>query len=115
MEINGRFWGSIPLAHHCGAHFAWEQLRSEALGQQTVVTARPFKNRRARYAIPDAKHLAAILKDSSIPRARRMRFAFRFFADFLDPRVRYYVWSWCDPLPMLADLAGIRRRRRDSA
>ncbi len=115
MEINGRFWGSIPLAHHCGAHFAWEQLRSEALGQQAVVTARPFKNRRARYAIPDAKHLAAILKDSSIPRARRMRFAVRFFADFLDPRVRYYVWSWCDPLPMLADLAGIRRRRRDSA
>ena len=23
MEINGRFWGSLPLAHHAGAHFGW--------------------------------------------------------------------------------------------
>ena len=116
MEINGRFWGSIPLAWHCGAHFAWEQVRCEALGQSPKTTARPFRNRRARFAIPDAKHLVAVLRDGSIPIRRRLAFTARFLADFLDPRVRYYVWSWRDPRPMLADLAGaIRRRRTDSA
>jgi hypothetical protein len=38
-----------------------------------------------------------------------------FFAHFLEPPVRYYVWSWRDPMPMLADLAGIRKRRKDNA
>jgi len=115
MEINGRFWGSIALAYHCGAHFAWEQVRCEALGRSETGTFRPYRNRRARYAIPDAKHLVAVLRDGSLPLPRRIGFALRFFADFLDPRVRYYVWSWRDPMPMLADLAGIRKRRKDSA
>lgn len=112
MEINGRFWGSIPLAYHCGAHFAWEQVRIEALNQSATETRMPWRNRRARYAIPDAKHLVAVLRDGSLPILRRIGFAVRFFADFLDPRVRYYVWSWRDPMPMFADLAGIRKRKR---
>jgi predicted ATP-grasp superfamily ATP-dependent carboligase len=115
MEINGRFWGSIPLAYHCGAHFAWEQVRCFALDGTAGETARPWRKRRARYAIPDAKHLMAVLRDGSLPIMRRLAFGLRFFADFLDPRVRYYVWSWRDPKPMLADLAGIRRRRKDNA
>jgi hypothetical protein len=57
----------------------------------------------------------AVLRDRALPLTRRIGFALRFFADFLDPRVRYYVWSWRDPGPMLADLAGIRKRRKDSA
>ena len=55
------------------------------------------------------------LRDGSLQLARRIGFALRIFADFLHPRVRYYVWSWRDPKPMLADLAGIRMRRMDSA
>ena len=58
----------------------------------------------------DAKHLVAVLRDGSIPIRRRLAFTARFLADFLDPRVRYYVWSWRDPRPMLADLAGAIRR-----
>ncbi len=111
MEINGRFWGSIPLAYHCDAHFAWEQVRIEALGQGAGPAAGPWRNRRARYTIPDAKHLVAVLRDGSLPILGRIGFGLRFFADFLDPRVRYYVWSWRDPKPMFADLAGIRKRR----
>jgi hypothetical protein len=66
--------------------------------------------------IPDAKHLFAVLRDASIPAGRRIGFAMGFLANFLDPRVRYYVWSWRDPMPMIADLAGaFRRRRKDSA
>jgi predicted ATP-grasp superfamily ATP-dependent carboligase len=111
MEINGRFWGGIPLAYHCDAQFAWEQVRIQALGEPAAGTQRPYRNRRARFLIPDAKHLVAVLSDGSIPLLRRIGFVFRFLADFLDPRVRYYVWSWRDPKPMLADLAGIVRRK----
>ncbi len=111
MEINGRFWGSIPLAYHCGAHFAWEQVRLDVLGQSAGQTTRPYRNRRARYAIPDAKHLFTVLRDGSLSIQRRIGNGLRFFADFLDPRVRYYVWSWRDPMPMLADLTGAIRRK----
>jgi len=116
MEINGRFWGSIPLARHCGAHFAWELVRCFAMGRSDTGTFRPYRNRRARFVIPDAKHLVAVIRDRKLPPFRRLGFALRFFADFLDPRVRYYVWSWRDPMPMLSDLAGaFRRKRRDTA
>ncbi len=111
MEVNGRFWGSIPLAYHCGAHFAWEQFRIEVLGEKSETTARPFRGRRARYVIPDAKHIYAVMRDPALPIGSRLRAALRFVTDFLDPRVRYYVWSWRDPRPMLADLASIVRRR----
>ena len=115
MEINGRFWGSIPLAWHCGAHFAWETYRSAMLGADSGQGA--YRQRRARYVIPDAKRTGLVLKDASLPPGTRLAALVRFFADFLDPRVRYYVWSLSDPGPFFGDMAGIVRRlwRRDSA
>ncbi|MCW1429426.1 carboxylate--amine ligase [Novosphingobium sp. JCM 18896] len=109
MEINGRFWGSIPLAYHAGAHFAWETYRCRMLGERDV-TAPRLKSRRARYVIPDSKHIVAILRDSSLPLGRRLRAAVAFVTDFADPRVRYYVWSWRDPKPFFGDMMGIVRR-----
>src|SRR5690606_28748671 len=44
MEINGRFWGSQPLAYHCGAHFAWEGYRRAVLG--ATDDARPARRQR---------------------------------------------------------------------
>ena len=116
MEVNGRFWGSIPLAWHCGAHFAWETYRCGVLGERGA-GAGPSKQRRARYVIPDAKRTFMVLRDGTLPIGRRLTALGRFFADFLDPRVRYYVWSLRDPRPFFGDLAGIFKRlwRRDSA
>ncbi|MEJ5976958.1 carboxylate--amine ligase [Novosphingobium sp. PS1R-30] len=109
MEINGRFWGSIPLAYHAGAHFAWETYRCRVLGQSDA--AQPeLKSRRARYVIPDSKHIVAILRDSRLPLGRRLRATIGFLADFGDPRVRYYVWSWRDPKPFFGDMLAIVRR-----
>ena len=115
MEINGRFWGSIPLAWHCGAHFAWETYRCGVLdecgeGQGST------RQRRARYVIPDAKRTVLLLRDGTLPVTQRLAALGRFCLDFLDPRVRYYVWSLRDPGPLFADLAGIVRRlwRRDT-
>lgn len=114
MEINGRFWGSIPLAWHCGAHFAWETYSSAVLDKRGGQG--PYHQRRARYVIPDAKRMVLVLRDRSLPLSSRLAALLRFFADFFDPRVRYYVWSLRDPGPFFGDLAGVFRRlwRRDS-
>lgn len=115
MEINGRFWGSIPLAWHCGAQFAWETYRCTVLGERGPGTG-PIRQRRARYVIPDAKRLGLVLRDPKLQVGERLSALARFWLDFLDPRVRYYVWSWRDPGPLFGDLAGIVSRlwRRDS-
>ena len=116
MEVNGRLWGSIPLAWHCGAHFAWETYRCGVLGQRGPGTG-PLRQRLARYVIPDAKRTVMVLRDRALPLRQRFAALARFCLDFLDPRVRYYVWSLRDPGPLVGDLAGIVRRlwRRDSA
>ena len=115
MEINGRFWGSIPLAWHCGAHFAWETYRCGVLGERGP-GAGPVRQRRARYVIPDAKRTVMVLSDGALPLGQRLAVLGRFLLDFFDPRVRYYVWSLRDPGPFFGDMAGIVRRlwRRDS-
>ena len=116
MEINGRFWGSIPLAWHCGAHFAWESYRVGVLDERGPGQG-PNRQRRARYVIPDAKRTVLVLRDGALPITQRLAALARFWLDFLDPRVRYYVWSLRDPGPLFGDLAGIVRRllRRESA
>ena len=139
MEINGRFWGSLPLAWHCGAHFAWETYRCAVLGEEspspvgrgggTAPASSPhprplpagegssYRQRRARYVIPDAKRTVLVLRDPALPITQRLAALAQFWLDFLDPRVRYYVWSLRDPGPLLGDLAGIVKRlwRRESA
>jgi predicted ATP-grasp superfamily ATP-dependent carboligase len=114
MEINGRFWGSLPLAWHCGAHFAWEAYRRAVLGQtEPAPTARD--DLRARYMVPETKRLARILLAPGRigdPFFRRRPFAdlAAYLLDFLDPRARYYVFSRADMRPWLRDMAQIFRK-----
>lgn len=109
MEINGRFWGSIPLARHCGAHFAWEYYRTQ-MGDDAPASPARYLPRKARYVIPDAKQLLITLRDGKRSIAERIGSALRFASDFFDPRVRYYVWSLRDPAPLLADATSVIRK-----
>ena len=109
MEINGRFWGSIPLARHCGAHFACEYYRTQ-MGIEEQAPRATYRALKARYVIPDAKQLLITLRDPNRSLRQRLGNAFRFLTDFLDPRVRYYVWSLRDPVPLLADAVGVVRK-----
>ncbi|MCE7798629.1 carboxylate--amine ligase [Sphingobium sufflavum] len=117
MEINGRFWGSLPLASQAGAEFAWEQYRA-AVPQADGPPQPAYRARRARYAIPDTKRLARILRAPQAevaagqPAPSRWREALAWGADWLDPRTGYYVWDWSDPRPLAGDLIGIIRRGR---
>ncbi len=113
MEINGRFWGSMPLAYHCGAKFAWETWRC-AMGQPSEPPP-VLKKRTARYLVPDSKHVIAQLQNGALPAAQRLKLLASFILQFLNPAARYYVWSWKDPRPFLSDIWSIIRKaaRRD--
>ncbi len=117
MEINGRFWGSLPLASQAGAEFAWEQYRA-AVPEADGALQPPYRERRARYAIPDTKRLVRILRSPASeaaagqPAPDRWREAMAWGLDWLSPATGYYVWDWSDPRPLFGDMIGIIRRAR---
>lgn len=117
MEVNGRFWGSLPLASQSGAHFAWEQYRAAVPEADDGTPPSAYRRRRARYAIPDAKRLVQILRSPVAVTApgqkppSRLREAIAWAAGHLSLTTGYYVWDWRDPMPLLGDLWSIVRRR----
>ncbi len=114
MEVNGRFWGSLPLARHCHAHFAWEAYRRAVLCQ-TDAAPQPLDSLRARYMVPETKRLARLLLGAdriSDPffHPRPMADLMAYIFGFLDPRCRYYVFSRSDPRPFLRDIGQMLRK-----
>ncbi|WP_157216968.1 carboxylate--amine ligase [Flavisphingomonas formosensis] len=114
MEINGRFWGSLPLARACGAHFAWESYRRRILGEHHE--AGPYRaSLRARYMIPETRRLIRLLFQRGriadpFFEPRPIGDLFAWLSGFLDPRMRYYVFSAADPGPFLADMRAAFRK-----
>ena len=106
MEINGRFWGSLPLAYHCGVHFAWETFRTQVLAAD-VHPQGPYPLRKARYLIPDTKHLVRVVTGREWPLREKLSTSLAFAAAFFAPSVRYYVGSFRDLGPLLADIRHI--------
>jgi predicted ATP-grasp superfamily ATP-dependent carboligase len=111
MEINGRFWGSLPLAYHAGARFPL--LCYTLFGLERPLAQAPYRSGvRCRYMIPETKRLARILfaqrqiADKTL-RFRRLPELAGYLADFLRPRGRYYVFELRDPQPFLSDMGQI--------
>ncbi len=114
MEINGRFWGSQPLASHCGAKFGWEAYRLAVLGEVDTVDTR-IKYRRARYMIPETKRLIRVWRDQRAIadphfKPRPIVTLMRFVAGFVDPRMRYFLFDWRDPMPFWADFSAVLKK-----
>lgn len=114
MEINGRFWGSFPLAVHCGAGFALLSYVS-ALGRDLPALPNARADLRCRMVGAELKRLHRILlRPEAIEDKRFVRRPWaelsRFFADYLKPRSRYYVAALDDLSPLWADLRNIIRR-----
>lgn len=114
MEVNGRFWGSLPLAHHCGAHFAWEAYRRQIL-EQTDEAPTPRDDIKARYMVPETKRLLRVMMAPD-----RIEDPFfdptpwkdlrDYVAGFFDMRSRYYVFSSSDWRPWARDLLTMARK-----
>ena len=111
MEINGRFWGSLPLAYHAGAQFPW--LLYQLFGQQRAVTQPAYRaGVRCRFMIPETKRLLRILFQQSRIADRNVSFArapalLGYLADFVRPGSRYYIFEWKDARPFFSDIANI--------
>lgn len=108
MEINGRFWGSLPLAVHAGAGFALLTY-FDTMGLPLEGLPAPRDDIRCRMVATELKRLVRIL--FAPQRICDRRFAvrpaaelWRFVADYFRPNTRYYVWAWDDPKPFVADV-----------
>jgi hypothetical protein len=118
MEINGRVWGSLPLAVHAGMDFparlADLMLRDEdgnvADGDDVDRTYR--RGLRARNLRLDLAWIGGVLsgrrRQRGLPWPPR-RAALGAIASLVDPRIRDDLMSWSDPAPGLAQLGTIAR------
>lgn len=93
IEVNGRFWGSLPLALHAGADFPYA-LYATSLGRAASKFA--FKRTvRCRTLAGDTKWLLATLRQE---KSSKLRAVATYLAAFR-PSVRYFIWAADDPTP----------------
>lgn len=119
MEINGRFWGSLPLAHHAGAHFGWATYSWLARGEDPGPTSYRV-GLRCMHTSPELRRLATILLRPKAIQDKSRRFGkvaavWEFVRTLFDPRTRFYIFSWRDPMPAVMDSWFILRRGIEGA
>jgi predicted ATP-grasp superfamily ATP-dependent carboligase len=108
MEINGRFWGSLPLACHAGASFPWFSYK--LMGMKQPVEQQPYRGgMRCRFMVPETKRLMRVLFQQKEIADRRLAFQrlpelIQYLLDFLRPQTRYFVFEWKDPAPFVRDM-----------
>jgi predicted ATP-grasp superfamily ATP-dependent carboligase len=110
LEVNGRFWGSLPLAIRAGVDFPALYLMSRVAPESVPRMPEYKAGVRCRSLAHDTAALLDTLRTGNRP---RMRAIGSYFASF-SPLVGGYVWSWRDPMPSLLH-PWIRLRRRLSA
>lgn len=106
MEVNGRFWGSLPLAHAAGAWFAREQI-AHAFPDVALRAPPTRRHARARFLVPEGRRLFSILRDGG--GEGRWAALTNFIGQSLNPALSHYVWDWRDPIPMLRDMMNMVR------
>ena len=124
LDLNGRFWTGQALAYHSGAPFVW--LTYAVLGLEEPVAVAPYRaGVVCMGAVSELSRLYALMFRPSALREPGKKYKFhtevaRFVRALCDPRTRYYVFSWRDPMPLVADtvlkamraVAALYRRRR---
>jgi predicted ATP-grasp superfamily ATP-dependent carboligase/protein-tyrosine-phosphatase len=109
MEINGRFWGSLPLATAAGADFPSMLLDLELDGD--IRHYRPYRNDvYCRLLSRDLYWHEAVLRgdaDTRIVKIPRRWEVFKELSLFLNFRHRFDVQSIFDPVPGLIDIGRI--------
>lgn len=109
MEINGRFWNSLPLAVAAGVDFPWLLYRLATEGRvQECFNYRPGV--KCRWLAGDISHLAGVFRgrptgwtDQFPTRQEALSDFLKFFGQDL-----YYDNPWLsDPLPFVAEVGGL--------
>lgn len=105
MEVNGRYWGTLPLAIGAGIDFPLYEWQI-AHGESPSVPKTYQPGLRMRWLCGDMRRLASVFArpaDSRFPLPAKPSELAGFIGDFLRPS-RPAIWSWSDPLPALAEL-----------
>jgi predicted ATP-grasp superfamily ATP-dependent carboligase/protein-tyrosine-phosphatase len=106
MEVNGRFWGSLPLAIRAGIdlpYYCWQI----AIGQQPEPPPRYDENITMRWTAGEIRRLYELLTDrDSLARLRvsRAQAAAQFIGSFA-PSTKSVLFELRDPMPALLDVA----------
>jgi len=109
MEINGRFWGSLPLAVAAGADFPSMLLDLELAGE--IKPCRPYRNEvYCRLLSRDMQWYEAVLREDTDTRMATIPGSWEVFRElglFFNRNHRFDVQSLRDPIPGLIDLQRI--------
>ena len=113
MEVNGRFWGSLPLAIAAGVPFAWGLATPDPASLARANDYRPSV--KARFFVPDLRRLMRLLFqphliENKALKVNRLAEVLRFVCLYLDPKVRYFVFQWQDQKPFWVDLVAMIRK-----
>jgi len=111
MEINGRIWGSLPLAVAAGVDFPLGLAILHLDGPQRVPRNIAYRvGLRSRDLRRDLVWIGAVLRGARAPACIPVpprRAAVRALLELLDPNHRQDLWEWRDPWPALHELPRI--------
>lgn len=115
MEINGRFWGSLPLASQAGVEFGWLTYSVLGLGEVPAPVV-PRADVQCAFVVPEGKRWWRILRHPELIQDPSIRFdrwieTWSFFRTQLSPGTRRFLFAWSDPMPAVADFVqGLSKR-----
>ena len=111
MEVNGRYWGSLPLAIGAGIDFPLYEWQL-AHGEQPVIPASYPAGLRFRWLGGDIRRLGSLFNDGlgegGFPLPSKTTEIISFLEDFTHPSC-HAIWSWSDPKPAFEDCRGAIR------
>ena len=102
MEVNGRFWGSLPTAIHAGADFPYWLYRTSFPGAKPLPAVEYRAGLRARSLAGDTKWLWSVLRGGEEQPLRAIGAYLGAFA----PSMNYFLWAGDDPQPAARNLFG---------
>lgn len=114
IEVNGRFWNSLPLACYAGVDFPALLARMAEFGDIEPSVGYNV-GLRCRWLLGDARHLMEVWKGPPAGYPGRYPGRFRTLLDVLTPALGTYhdLFQWNDPLPELGDWVFLLKRLMD--
>jgi len=111
LEVNGRFWNSLPLACHAGADFP--ALVAQMAEHGDVHKRNGYQTGvRCRWLLGDARHLVEVWKGPPAGYPGEYPGRFRTLLSMFTPVPGTYhdLFQWRDPLPELGDWISLGQR-----
>jgi predicted ATP-grasp superfamily ATP-dependent carboligase len=112
MEINGRFWGSLPLSIASGVDMPYLLYQAVMQNEISKEIVRGRDGVRSTHFLGDVQHLLRVLFKHDPMRKYLYPKRSKALRDFLllPPRTKPDVWSFTDPSPSLFEIIDIIKK-----